>query len=105
MRVPLKQSVPSRSDVGGDDDGDDQTVNAENARHDWRDDGFHHELWSHHPHARDPNARLGRPVRRAYVCKHQRARGAHETKKRRHGVAAGIIVGLRERSFSPAAYE
>ena len=46
--------------------------------------------WSHHPHARDPDSRFCRPVRRADARKHQRGRRAHKPKERCHCISRVI---------------
>mmetsp|Transcript_39514 Transcript_39514/g.63367 ORF Transcript_39514/g.63367 Transcript_39514/m.63367 type:complete len:236 (-) Transcript_39514:322-1029(-) len=62
VRVPLEQGVPHRVNVGGDDYGDDEAVDAEHTSHDHGDDGLHDELGSHHTHGRDAHAGLGGTV-------------------------------------------
>lgn len=54
--------------VPGDNNGDDQTVNTEDTRHDDRYDVSHDQARVHDTHGADAHARLGCAVGRPEVC-------------------------------------
>lgn len=66
-RTPLHPSAAQRTSRG-DDDGNDEAVDAQHTRHDHRHDALHHQLRPHHPHGSDAHARLRCAVGRAHAC-------------------------------------
>jgi len=52
----------------GDDDGNDEAVDAEHTSHDNGDDRLHDQVRLHHTHRRHADPRLGSSVRSAEVC-------------------------------------
>ena len=54
--------------VSQQDDGDDEPVDSQHPRHNYRDDVSHHKLRVHDSHGPDAHPCLCRSVRRAAVC-------------------------------------
>jgi hypothetical protein len=72
----------------GDDNSDDEAVDAKYTRHDNGDDRLHHEVRLHHAHGRHTNAGLGGAVRSAKVCVQGRRAWRHRLTGARHGDGA-----------------
>lgn len=68
----------------GDDNSDDEAVDAKYTRHDNGDDRLHHEVRLHHAHGRHTNAGLGGAVRSAKVCVQGRRAWRHRLAGARH---------------------
>mmetsp|Transcript_52137 Transcript_52137/g.135202 ORF Transcript_52137/g.135202 Transcript_52137/m.135202 type:complete len:221 (-) Transcript_52137:41-703(-) len=82
-RRVLRDATGRRRNAVGDDDGNDEAVDAEHTRHDHGDDRLHHQIRLHHTHRRDADARLGSAVRRTQIGEDERDRRTHEAEERR----------------------
>ena len=83
--------------VGGDDDGDDEAVDAEDTGHDHGDDGLHDELGAHDAHGGDADAGLGGAVGGAHAREDERGHGAHEAEEGGHLITVGRLRARRAR--------
>lgn len=67
LQVSAQQELTDRRN----DYGNDEPVNAQNTRHNDRQNGTHNQIWAHHSDAADAHAALGSAVGRAEVCMQQ----------------------------------
>ncbi len=93
-------ALAGRLELPGDEDGDDDAVDGDDAGHDHGDDALHDELWPHDGHGGDAGAGLGRAVGGAHRREDHGGGGAQDAEEGRvdrallgHLCGCGCVCG------------